>query len=95
MMDLLVLRWNTFSPGNAYHGEEVNIYGSQAQSDYPGPADGRPQAKAVLQRRFGPYLKHPMAKAAGSLTLAQLMEMGAVYLPQKTIQETVRELSAL
>lgn len=61
----------------------------------PCPADGRPKAKAVLQRRFGPYLKHPMAKAAGSLTLAQLMEMGAVYLPQKTIQETVRELSAL
>ena len=54
-----------------------------------------PKAKAVLQRRFGPYRKHPMAKAAGSLTLAQLMEMGAVYLPQKTIQETVRELSAL
>lgn len=54
-----------------------------------------PKAKAVLQRRFGPYLKHPMAKAAGSLTLAQLMEMGAVYLPQKTIQETVREISAL
>lgn len=54
-----------------------------------------PKAKAVLQRRFGPYLKHPMAKAAGSLTLAQLMEMGAVYLPQKTIQETLRELSAL
>lgn len=54
-----------------------------------------PKAKAVLQRRFGSYLKHPMAKAAGSLTLAQLMEMGAVYLPQKTIQETVRELSAL
>ena len=54
-----------------------------------------PKAKAVLQRRFGPYLKHPMAKAAGSLTLAQLMEMGAVYLPQKTIQETVRALSAL
>ena len=54
-----------------------------------------PKAKAVLQRRFGPYLKHPMAKAAGSLTLAQLMEMGEVYLPQKTIQETVRELSAL
>ena len=51
-----------------------------------------PKAKAVLQRRFGPYLKHPMAKAAGSLTLAQLMEMGAVYLPQKTIQETVLSL---
>lgn len=42
-----------------------------------------PRAKAVLQRRFGPYLKHPMAKAAGSLTLAQLSEMAAVYLPQK------------
>ena len=53
-----------------------------------------PKAKAVLQRRFGPYLKHPMAKAAGSLTLAQLSEMAAVYLPQKTIQDTIRELGA-
>ena len=49
----------------------------------------------MLQRRFGPYLKHPMAKAAGSLTLAQLSEMAAVYLPQKTIQDTIRELGAL
>ena len=54
-----------------------------------------PKAKAVLQRRFGPYLKHPMAKAAGSLTLAQLSEMAAVYLPQKTIQDTIRELGSL
>ena len=37
----------------------------------------------------------PMAKAAGSLTLAQLSEMAAVYLPQKTIQDTIRELAAL
>ena len=54
-----------------------------------------PKARAVLQRRFGPYLKHPMARAAGSLTLAQLSEMASVYLPQKTIQDTIRELSAL
>ena len=42
-----------------------------------------PKAKAVLQRRFGPYLKHPMAKAAGSLTLAQLMEMGRSISPKR------------
>lgn len=54
-----------------------------------------PRAKAVLQRRFGPYLKHPMARAAGCLTLAQLTEMAGVYLPQKTIQDTLRELRAL
>ena len=28
MKNLLVLRWSTFSPGKAYHREEVNIYGS-------------------------------------------------------------------
>ena len=52
-----------------------------------------PKSRAVFQRRFGKLMKHPMVGAARSLTLRQLAEMAAVYLPQKTIQDTLRELS--
>ena len=51
-----------------------------------------PRSKAVFQRRFGKFMKHPMVGAARSLTLAQLQEMAAVYIPQKTIQDTLKEL---
>ena len=54
-----------------------------------------PRAKAVFQRRFGKWMKHPMVQAARSLTLSQLSEMAAVYLPKKTIQETIQELKRL
>lgn len=54
-----------------------------------------PRSRAVFQRRFGKLMKHPMVGAARSLTLGQLEEMAAVYLPQKTIQETLRELEQL
>lgn len=40
-------------------------------------------------------MKHPMVQAAQLLTLAQLAEMAAVYLPKKTIEDTIRELRAL
>ena len=53
-----------------------------------------PKSRAVFQRRFGKLMKHPMV-GAQSLTLAQLAEMAAVYLPQKTIQDTLRELSQI
>ena len=49
-----------------------------------------PRSKAVFQRRFGKFMKHPMVGAARSLTLAQLQEMAAVYIPQKTIQDTLK-----
>ena len=39
--------------------------------------------------------RHPMVGAARSLSLAQLQEMAAVYIPQKTIQDTLRELEQL
>lgn len=52
-----------------------------------------PKSKAVFQRRFGALLRHPMVSAAHSLTLAQLTEMAAVYLPKKTIEETLAELN--
>lgn len=54
-----------------------------------------PRSRAVFQRRFGKLMQHPMVGAAHSLTLKQLAEMAAVYLPRKTIQETLRELQQL
>ena len=54
-----------------------------------------PKSKAVFQRRFGKLMDHPMVGAARSLTLKQLAEMAAVYLPKKTIQDTLRELQQL
>ena len=54
-----------------------------------------PRSRAVFQRRFGKWMKHPMVGAARSLTLEQLAEMAAVYLPQKVIQDTLRELRQL
>ena len=36
-----------------------------------------------------------MVQAAHSLTLAQLSEMAAVYLPKKTIEETIQELKGI
>ena len=40
-------------------------------------------------------MNHPMVGAARTLTLKQLAEMAAVYLPQKTIEDTLKELRAL
>ena len=54
-----------------------------------------PRARAVFQRRFGKWMKHPMVGAARSLTLKQLAEMAAVYLPQKVIRETLEDLERL
>ena len=54
-----------------------------------------PRSRAVFQRRFGRWMKHPLVSAAQSLTLEQLMEMARVYLPQRTIDETWQELKNL
>ena len=54
-----------------------------------------PRARAVFQRRFGRWMNHPMVGAAHSLTLKQLSEMAAVYLPRKVIRETLEELERL
>ena len=53
------------------------------------------RSRAVFQRRFGKWMKHPMLAAGRSLTLAQLMELAKVYLPQKVIQDTWNELENL
>ncbi len=54
-----------------------------------------PKARAVFQRRFGKLMNHPMVGAARTLTLRQLAELAKVYLPHKTIQDTLRELRQL
>ena len=54
-----------------------------------------PNARAVFQRRFGKWMKHPMVTAGRSLTLAQLVELAGVYLPKKIIEETLKELTEL
>ena len=54
-----------------------------------------PRSKAVFQRRFGRFMKHPMVSAARTLSLDQLEEMAAIYLPRKTIDDTLRELERL
>ncbi len=54
-----------------------------------------PKARAVFQRRFGKWMKHPMVTAGRSLTLAQLVELAGVYLPKKIIEETLKELTEL
>lgn len=54
-----------------------------------------PKSRAVFQRRFGRLMNHPMVSAARTLTLKQLSEMAAVYLPKKTIDDTLRELQNL
>lgn len=54
-----------------------------------------PKSRAVFQRRFGKLMQHPMVSASQSLTLAQTIEMAAVYLPKKTIEETLAELKRI
>jgi len=53
------------------------------------------RSRAVFQRRFGKWMKHPMVAAGRSLTLGQLMELAKIYLPQKIIQDTWNELNQL
>ena len=54
-----------------------------------------PGARAVLQRRFGTLLGHPMVRAARSLTLEQLTQLAAVWLPRSVIRDTLEELRRL
>lgn len=54
-----------------------------------------PRSRAVFEKRFGKWMKHPLIGAAHSLTLAQLMDLAKVYLPQSVIRETLEELQRL
>jgi hypothetical protein len=54
-----------------------------------------PKARGVFQRRFGKWMKHPMVNASRTLSLEQLIKMAEVWLPEKTVRETVEELKRL
>ena len=51
-----------------------------------------PKSRAVFERRFGKWMKHPLVGAAHSLSLAQLMDLAKVSIPQSVIRETLEEL---
>lgn len=54
-----------------------------------------PAAKTMLNKRFPHVMNHPLASAAGTLTLAQVIEFAKVYVPQSTINDLVRDLQKL
>lgn len=54
-----------------------------------------PKAHALLQKRFGQWMKHPLFAAAQSLTLEQLLGMAQVYLPKTVVQGTLNDLRKL
>lgn len=51
-----------------------------------------PKSYAVLQKRFGKWMRHPAVQAAGTLTLAQVLELAKLYVPQKAVEEALKEL---
>lgn len=54
-----------------------------------------PKSRAVLEKRFGKWLKHPLVRSAGSLTLTQVIELTKTYIPKKDIDATLEELKKL
>lgn len=53
------------------------------------------RSRALLQKRFGQWMKHPLFGAAQTLTLEQLTQMARVYLPRKVVDSTLEELRRL
>lgn len=51
-----------------------------------------PGARAVLQRRFPMVMKHPLAGAARTITLEQLLSAAQTYVPPKKLDEILNEL---
>lgn len=49
-------------------------------------------AKAVIQKRFPMVMRHPMAGAARTMTLEQILAAAQSYIPEKKLQETLSEL---
>ena len=54
-----------------------------------------PASRGVLNRRFPMAMRHPLLGAARTVTLEQLVAFAKSYVPQKTIQDTLRELRDL
>lgn len=49
-------------------------------------------ARAVLQRQFPMVLRHPLAGAARTMTLEQVLSAAGAYIPEKKLEETLSEL---
>jgi hypothetical protein len=54
-----------------------------------------PASKAVLERRFPEAIRLPIVAMSGSLTLERAIKLVSAYIPQNTIQDTIRELREL
>lgn len=54
-----------------------------------------PKAKAVLERRFGKLLTHPLIATAKNMTLNQIIQVAGSQVPPQLIEETLAELRAL
>lgn len=54
-----------------------------------------PRSRAVFEKRFGKWMKHPLVGAAHSLSLAQLIDLAKLYIPQPVIRDTLEELKRL
>lgn len=54
-----------------------------------------PGSRAVLQRRFGNLLSHPMVAMSRGITLRKIVEMAGNRLPKDTIMATIQELREL
>ncbi len=54
-----------------------------------------PKAKAVLQKRFGALLSHPMVGSAKKLSLQQIIQMAGTKIPKETINATISELKSI
>ena len=76
-------------------GPEVIPLDLRNQNITMGELLDNPRSRAVFQRRFGKLMQHPMLDATRFITLRQMAEMAASFLPQKTIQDTLRELQQL
>ena len=51
-----------------------------------------PRSHAVLQRRFPSALRHPLAGAARTVTLEQLLAVVSAWLPRRKLDEALEEL---
>ena len=54
-----------------------------------------PAVRAVLRKRFPTVMKHPVQGRARSVTLGQLMDFMATWVPQLQIRDVIRELEQL
>lgn len=54
-----------------------------------------PKSRAVLQRRFGALLSHPMLSMARNMTLQQIISMAGNQISPQVISQTLQELKNL